>query len=123
MPKDRSAPATVDSESQASSSTGRPLTSRELNAHIHREIVRGLGGRSWTWLARESGLPQSTLADQARVGRFSLYVLIHVARALGRPLDHFLPPEVLSGTLSDPEFLLDQLRHHIAPRVTGSKDE
>jgi len=108
--------ARVNRKSETTQSRRRPLSSRELNAHVHQEIVRALGGRSWAWLARESGVPQSTLADQARVGRFSLYVLIQVAQALGRHLYHFLPPEVLPGTLGDPGFLLDQLRHHISPR-------
>ena len=68
---------------------------REVHEHIRRRLEQRLGGRSWSWLAREAGLPKSTLTDQARVPRFELYTLLRVAKALDSDLAALLPPGTL----------------------------
>ena len=69
--------------------------SRELHTHIRERIELALGGRSWSWLARTAGVPQSTLASQAAKPKFSVHVLLRVAAALERDVYCFLPKELL----------------------------
>jgi hypothetical protein len=65
--------------------------SRELHIHILMRIQLALGRRSMSWLARQAGLPQSTLASQAAKPKFSVVALVRIARALDRPIAYFLP--------------------------------
>jgi len=67
------------------------MRGRELHAHIRDEIARHLGRRSWSWLAREAGVPRSTLITQASRPKFSVEVLVRVADALGHEVSSFLP--------------------------------
>ena len=71
----------------------------ELHRHVRLRIELALSKRSWNWLSQETGVPQSTLASQAGKPKFSLEVLVLVARALDRDIRYFLPPEEL-GELS-----------------------
>lgn len=66
---------------------------RLLHAFIRDRISHRLRGRSWAWLARESGIPQSTLATQKGIPKFSIATLIAVAKALEEDVAYFLPPE------------------------------
>lgn len=78
------------------------MRDRELHAHIKRRIQRELRGRSWSWLADASGIPQSTLAGQSARPKFSLDVLVRIAATLGRSPSYFLPPQTDAGGRSDP---------------------
>ena len=79
--------------------------SRELHTHIRMRIELGLGNRSWSWLSRTAGVPQSTLASQAAKPKFSVHVLLRVASALERDVNYFLPeamrPEPGGGAAED----------------------
>lgn len=71
------------------------MRNRELDRvhqHILTRVELALGRRTWSWLAREAGIPQSTLATQAGKPRFSIGVLVSVARALEKDISYFLPP-------------------------------
>lgn len=67
------------------------MRGRELHDHIRRQIERRLGGRSWTWLAEESGVPRTTLASQSKRPKFSVDVLLRVATALDQDVTDLLP--------------------------------
>ena len=54
-------------------------------------IELGLGDRSWSWLSRATGVPQSTLASQVAKPKFSVHVLLRVASVLERDVNYFLP--------------------------------
>ena len=78
---------------------------RDLHTHIRTRIEFALDGRSWSWLARKCGVPQSTLASQKGKPRFTLGVLVSVANALERPITDFLPPNGPDRDLSYGEFV------------------
>ena len=67
------------------------MRTRELHGHIRSRIELALGNRSWSWLSRATGVPQSTLSSQAAKPKFSVDVLVAVADALGREVSYFLP--------------------------------
>ena len=54
-------------------------------------IELALGTRSWSWLSRAAGVPQSTLWSQAAQPKFSVHVLLRVASALEKDVNYFLP--------------------------------
>lgn len=68
---------------------------------IYGRLVRTLGHRDQAWLARESGVPESTISTQLRSKRFSLDTLLRYAEALEvdvgwlirGPLDGEVAPE------------------------------
>jgi hypothetical protein len=62
-------------------------------------IQLALGRRSWSWLARQASIRQSTLASQAAKPKFSVVTLVQVARALDRPIGYFLPGPDASGAM------------------------
>lgn len=64
---------------------------RQLHGYILMRVQLALGRRSWSWLARQAGVAQSTLASQAAKPKFSIEVLVRIARALDRPIAYFLP--------------------------------
>lgn len=66
---------------------------RAVHHKIRDRIDRALGPRSWAWLSRASGVPQSTLASQRVRPKFSIEVLLAVAEALERPVTYFLDVE------------------------------
>jgi hypothetical protein len=66
---------------------------RLLHHYIRDRIDRLLGRRSWAWLAREAEIPQSTLATQKLVPKFSVSTLVAVARVLDRPISDLVPPD------------------------------
>ena len=70
------------------------MNGKELHEHLLGRIEFALDGRTWSWLARKSGLPKSTLHTQSAVPRFSIEVLARVAVALRRDIGWFFPPEV-----------------------------
>ena len=78
---------------------------RELHRHVLMRIELALGERSWSWLARETGVPQSTLASQLARPKFSLDILVRVASALDRDVSYFLPRSNESGSTSSDEAL------------------
>ena len=65
---------------------------RDRHARIVDRIDELLGGRSWSWLARETQVPQSTLSDQKRRW-FSESVLARIARVFGVDPGFLLAPE------------------------------
>ncbi len=73
----------------------KPMSRAEaqVQRHILKRILLALEGRSWNWLAEQSGVPQSTLASQYGHSppRFTLETLIQIAPVLKRPLVWFLP--------------------------------
>ena len=77
----------------------RNIRSREIHHHIRARIGEALGGRSWNWLAHESGVPQSTLAQQSSRPKFSVEVLWRISRALDVDFGYLLP----GGPESDKE--------------------
>jgi hypothetical protein len=68
------------------------MTDRDLHLFIRQRIAIALAGRSWAWLAREAGLPQSTLAIQAAKPKFSIPVLWRISIVLRRRIDWYFPP-------------------------------
>lgn len=63
-----------------------------LHSFIRDRIETRLRGRSWAWLARQAGIPQSTLATQKSIPKFSIATLVSVAEALEEEVSFFLPP-------------------------------
>lgn len=66
------------------------MDTREVHLVIRERLCEALAGRPWSWLATQSGVPQSTLAGQVSRCRFSLDTLLKVSRALEMPASHFL---------------------------------
>ncbi len=67
------------------------LSDRDRHACIVARIDQLLDGRSWRWLSKKTGIPQSTLATQKRRW-FTEPVLARIARALGVGLNDLFPP-------------------------------
>lgn len=67
------------------------MGSHEVHQYILERMEFALGSRSWAWLARRAGIPQSTLATQERIPKFSIATLLAVSDALARPVTFFLP--------------------------------
>lgn len=63
---------------------------RAFHIRVRRNIETALGERSWTWLAKEIGIPQSTLASQVGKPRFSLEVVARIAVVLKLDLHELL---------------------------------
>lgn len=59
---------------------------RAMHIHMKAMIQDALGTRSWTWLAEQIGVPQSTLAGQVSKPRFSLDLAWRIARVLNLDL-------------------------------------
>lgn len=91
---------------------------RDLQVFVRDRIDRALGVRSWSWLARATRVPQSTLAAQRGKPRFSLDVLVSVAEALGRPLSDFLPADDPAIRAGNPTGLLRELYDLIAKELS-----
>jgi len=90
---------------------------RLIHEFIRDRIQTVLGERSWAWLARESGLPQSTLATQKAIPKFSVATLLAVSEALEVPPSYFFPPRPTVLPDPDPERdLLDELEDLIRRR-------
>lgn len=85
------------------------MRSRELHAHIRAKILLAKGDRSWNQLAKDAGVPHSTLATQAARPRFSLDVLLRLAGALDREPSYFLPVPIQTPSRASPE--ADALAH------------
>jgi hypothetical protein len=105
-------------------------SNRRLHAQVRERIERALCGRSVSWLAAASGVPQSTLASQMAKPKFSLDVLVRVARALEEDLAYFLSTEQKTHhapsaqcVLSDLEAVIEKWRTRTAmpPAGTGRK--
>lgn len=56
---------------------------RWVHHRIRSNIEAALDGRSWTWLAEEIGIPQSTLSGQVCKPKFSLGVVLRISGVLG----------------------------------------
>lgn len=73
----------------------KPMSRAEarVQKHILKRMLTALDHRSWNWLATETGIPQSTLANQygRNPPRFTLETLIAAAPVLKKPLVWFLP--------------------------------
>lgn len=67
------------------------MRGKELHEYILSRVKQRLGSRSWRWLADRAGVPRTTLVTQASRPKFSVDVLVSVARALDRDVGHFLP--------------------------------
>lgn len=63
---------------------------RAIHAHAKRQISVALGNRSWSWLADQIGVPQSTLAGQVGKPKFSLEVIWRIAQVLELDLHELL---------------------------------
>ncbi len=70
----------------------RAWPGRALHVHVKERIERELDGRSWSWLAQEIGVPQSTLAGQVCKPKFSLEVVWRISKVLGIGLEELLDP-------------------------------
>ena len=68
-------------------------TGQQLHEYVRDRIELALGPRSWSWLARQTGIPSSTLGSERNKPKFSLEVVLLVAEALDRDLSYFLPPD------------------------------
>jgi predicted transcriptional regulator len=55
---------------------------RETHQQIRQRIEKELGGRTWSWLAKVTGIPPSTLSNQVNRPRFTLEVIRRVGKAL-----------------------------------------
>ena len=67
------------------------MTRREFHSVIRDRIALALDGRSVRWLARRTGIPNSTLAWQMKKPRFDVESLFKIAAALQREVGDFLP--------------------------------
>jgi len=85
-------------EATGSGSVRKCMNGRELHNFIRRCIERRLGQHSWSWLAREAGVPRSTLITQAARPKFSVEILVRVAGALHMEVTDLLPPDDSGGT-------------------------
>ena len=94
-------------------------TDREIHEYVRDRIRQALGGRSWAWLAQASGVPASTLSNQVNRPKFSLGVLVRIARALDHDPAYFLPvsgnddtpaSEEVGELVVQVERLLEQIR-------------
>jgi lambda repressor-like predicted transcriptional regulator len=72
---------------------GERMMDRDLHTQIRANIERELSGRTWSSLARNSGVPASTLSNQRSRPCFSLDVLARVAKTLGKDLVDLIPVE------------------------------
>lgn len=68
------------------------LTGRALHRHLLDAFEEARGMRTWVSLAREAGVPQSTLATQLSRRKFSLDVACRLARVLDLDLGRLLEP-------------------------------
>jgi hypothetical protein len=75
----------------------RDIRGMELHHHIRRTLEQALGARSWNWLARTSGVAQSTLASQLSRPKFSVEVLWRVCLALDLEFGELLPTVPLTN--------------------------
>lgn len=73
----------------------KPMSRAEarVQRHIMKRMLTALGGRSWNWLATQTGIPQSTLFNQYSKNPpgFSIETLVLSAAALKKPLVWFFP--------------------------------
>ena len=94
---------------------------RQLHTHIRMRIELALGSRSWNWLSRTAGVPQSTLASQASKPKFSVYVLLRVAAALEKDVNYFLPEELRAEPGGGAEDAIDRIADIIAQARRGDR--
>lgn len=64
---------------------------RHLRDFITKRIELALRGRSWSWLADQIGVRQSSLSTQKNDSRYSIETLVEVSRVLRKPIPYFLP--------------------------------
>jgi hypothetical protein len=88
----------------------------EIQRYIVKRIDLALRGRSWNWLSEKSGVRQSTLATQRNTSgdspRVTLSTLVAIAPVLKKPVDYFLPPNLLEGAAPEdpiPEMALERI--------------
>lgn len=86
---------------------------RELHQFILDRLEQRLGDRSWSWLARASGVPRTTLVTQASRRRFSVEVLVKVATALDEDVGHFLPSDDRASDRAEAEAALRRLKRFV----------
>ena len=67
------------------------MTRGEFHRVIRDRIALALDGRSVRWLARKTGIPNSTLAWQMKKPRFDVESLFKIAAALQREVGDFFP--------------------------------
>jgi hypothetical protein len=65
----------------------------EVQRYIRQRVALAMGDRSLNWLAKESGIPQSTLHAYQTTGEnaYTIPALLAVAKVLRRPLPYFIP--------------------------------
>lgn len=105
------------------------LSSRRLHEHIRDRIKSALYGRPVKWLAKEAGVPQSTLARQMARPKFSLDVLLRVARTLEKDFAFFLSWETPNSVpaagwmLADLEEVGEKWRRRLdLDKATGTRN-
>lgn len=98
---------------------------RDVHRQIKARIKRALGRRSWTWLAKQSGIPQSTLSSQASREKFTVATLARVAETLGVTIAELVPGSPRGGLEREAfEQLLDQLEEVVrVNRVRITQDD
>ncbi len=96
---------------------------RELHRQIKDRVTLALGPRSWSWLARQSGIPKSTLLTQARRPKFALDVFLLIAHTLGKDIAYFLPPDVSSrpGSENGLETRIARIERLLARQKNGAE--
>ena len=104
------------------------LTGRNLHLFVRSRIELALGSRHWKWLAKESGVPASTLSTQMNRPKITLDVLVRVTAALDRPVSFFLPDHsdetsaLQRGLVDELEALVRQVRRTlVSPSFTTSE--
>jgi hypothetical protein len=65
----------------------------DVQRYIRQRVALAMGDHSLNWLAKESGIPQSTLHAYQTTGEnaYTIPALLAVARVLKRPLPYFIP--------------------------------
>ena len=72
----------------------RSWNDRAVHIFIRGELDRRRKGRTWSALAEEADIPQSTLSNQLSRPRFSVDVLVRLARVLDISVRDLLPPGI-----------------------------
>lgn len=75
-------PSSQESPPPPSNRNSAVLRGRRLHRHIADVLERARGRRTWTSIAAETGIPQSTLSSQVTKPKFSVETVYLLMKAL-----------------------------------------
>lgn len=83
----------------------REARARWLQRYIHARVQEARGEESWHSLAQRAGIPWGTIAGQKKNRNYATSTLWRIAKATGRPIEYFFPPESGKETEELPEVI------------------